>query len=85
MSAVHLSEGSPTEASAEGSVLNHSSVAQAELVVNAVARRSGRIVAAGSAILASLPAGGSAAFQAFLIGDPKGALLTVTAPATNTG
>jgi len=32
-----------------------------------------------------LAAGGSAAFQAFLIGDPKGALLTVTAPAANTG
>jgi hypothetical protein len=82
---VHLSEGSPTEASAEGIVVNHSSVAQSELVVNAVAVRSGHIVAAGRAILNSLAAGGSASFQAFLVGSPKSAALTVSAPGANAG
>lgn len=82
---VHLNESAPSEASAEGKVVNRSSAAQGELVVNAVAVRSGRIVAAGRALLTSLPGGGSAAFQAFLIGSPKGAALTVTAPATSAG
>jgi hypothetical protein len=74
-----------SEAQAEGSVVNHSAVAQQELVVDAVARRAGRIVAAGRAVLASAPAGSSTPFQIFFVGDPGGAQLQVTAPASTPG
>jgi hypothetical protein len=69
----------------EGTVVNHSAVGQQELVVYALARRAGRIVAAGRAILPTLSAGASTLFQAFLIGDPRGATLQVSAPATTLG
>ncbi len=82
---VRLSAAAATEASAEGTVVNHSTVAQSELVVYAVARRAGRVVAAGRAIVQSLAAGASASFQAFLIGAPSGSQLTVTAPPTTFG
>jgi hypothetical protein len=74
-----------SEAQAEGNVVNHSAVAQQELVVDAVARRAGRIVAAGRAVLASAPAGSSTPFQIFFVGDPGGAQLQVTAPASTPG
>jgi hypothetical protein len=71
-----------SEAQAEGSVVNRSSVAQQELVVDAIARRAGRIVAAGRAVLASAPAGSSTPFQIFFVGAAKGARLEVSAPAS---
>jgi hypothetical protein len=70
---------------AEGTVVNHSRVTQQELVVYAVARRSGKIVAAGRAVLASLPAGASTPFQIFFVGDARGAQLQVSAPPTTPG
>jgi hypothetical protein len=78
----HLSEGG-TEA--EGNVVNHSAVAQQELVVYAVARRAGRVLAAGRAVLAQAPAGASTPFQLFFVGDPRGGQLEVEAPATTLG
>jgi hypothetical protein len=69
----------------EGTVVNHSTVGQQELVVYAIARRAARIVAAGRAVLPTLSAGASMPFQAFFIGDPRGATLQVTAPATTLG
>jgi hypothetical protein len=80
VSGAHLSE-----AQAEGNVLNHSGTAQQELVVDAVARRAGTIVAAGRAVLASAPAGSSTPFQIFFVGNPGGAQLEVTAPASTPG
>jgi hypothetical protein len=74
-----------SEAQAEGNVVNHSAVAQQELVVDAIARRAGRIVAAGRAVLASAPAGASTPFQIFFVGNPSGAQLEVGAPATTPG
>lgn len=74
----HLSEG----AQVEGSVVNHSGVSQQELVVYAVARRAGRVAAAGRAVLPSAPAGASTPFELYLIGDAAGAQLEVSAPAT---
>jgi hypothetical protein len=74
---VHLSE-----AQAEGNLVNSSSVAQQELVVDAVARRGGTIVAAGRAVIADAPAGASTPFQIFFVGNPSGARLEVTAPTT---
>lgn len=65
---------------AEGQVSNRSSTAQQELVVYAVARSGGRIVAAGRAVVPQLAAGASASYQVFFIGSPKGAALQVSAP-----
>jgi hypothetical protein len=74
-----------SESEAEGNILNHSKLPQQELVVDAVARRAGRIVAAGRAVLASAPAGTSTPFQIFFVGNPSGAQLEVSAPATTSG
>lgn len=81
----HLAQGSASGAGAEGVVVNHSGVSQQELIVYAVARRAGRIVAAGRAVLAQAPAGASTPFQIFLVGEPHGATLEVSAPATTLG
>jgi hypothetical protein len=69
----HLSEGE-----VEGSVVNHSRVSQRELVVYAVARRAGTIVAAGRAVVPQAEAGSTTHFQAFLIGSAHGAQLEVS-------
>ena len=74
-----------SEAQAEGNLVNHSGVAQQELVVVAVARRAGRIVAAGRAVVASALAGSSTPFQIFFVGDPNGAQLEVSAPPSAPG
>lgn len=76
----HLAEGA-----AEGSVVNHSSVGQRELVVYAIARRGGTIVAAGRAVVPQDEAGATEHFQAFLIGNPQGAQLEVSAPPSTVG
>jgi hypothetical protein len=77
---VHLSEESASGPSAEGTVVNHSSVAQQELVVFAVGRRGGRIVAAGRAVLQNVSAHASASFQVFFIGSVAGARIEASAP-----
>ncbi len=79
---VHPLEESANGAGATGTVSNRSSIAQKDLVVYAVARRDGTIVAAGRAVLPSLASDSSATFQAFFIGSPRGAQLLVSAPAT---
>jgi hypothetical protein len=66
-----------------GSVANRSQVEQKELVVFAVARRAGKITAAGRAVLESVPAGTTSRFQIFLIGNATGASIEVTAPASS--
>jgi len=71
----HL-EGDPASGvTAVATARNGSGVAQHDLVVAAVARRGGRVVAAGRAILPQLKAHGHARFQVFFIGDPRGAAL----------
>ena len=70
---------------AEGTAVNHSRVAQQELVIYALALRSGRVVAAGRAVLPQLAADASTHFQVFFIGDPHGAQLQVSAPPTTLG
>jgi hypothetical protein len=70
---------------AVGTVRNRSQVEQRRLVVFAVARRGGRVVAAGRAIVNRLRAGKAARFTAFFIGDPRGARLELAAPPTVTG
>ena len=68
---------------ATGTVTNRSKVAQASLVVFAVARRGGAIVAAGRAIVSDLAPGAASPFQATLVGHPLGARLEVFAPAAD--
>jgi hypothetical protein len=81
----HLASESPGTSTLEGAVRNPSSTAQPELVIDAVARRGGRVVAAGRAVLASLEAGASTPFQVFFVGSAASAQLEVSAPATATG
>jgi hypothetical protein len=76
-------EGGSAEAA--GTARNRSSVTQQALVVYVTARRAGRIVAAGRAILPEVAAGASLPFQAFLVGSPHGAPLQAGAPATTFG
>ena len=83
VSGVHLIEAATGEAG--GTVRNASSTAQQRLVVFVIARRGGRVVAAGRALLPSVGAGASASFQTFLIGSPAGATLQASAPATILG
>jgi hypothetical protein len=82
---VHPSEESGS-ATAAGSVRNRSRVTQHALVVYAVVRRAGRIVAAGRAILPEVAPGATAPFQAYLVGGPQaGARLEASAPASTLG
>ncbi len=74
-----------TDGMLEGAVVNHSAVVQHELVVDGLARRAGRIVAAGRAVLPEAPAHNSTRFQLYFIGDPAGAQLQLSAPATTPG
>jgi hypothetical protein len=72
-------------ATVEGTIANHSGAEQSELVVYALARKGGSIVAAGRAVLASLAPGASAPFQAFFVGAPAGGRLQLSAPPTALG
>lgn len=76
-------EGDPSSGiTAVARAVNRSRVTQRDLVIVCVARRGGRVVAAGRAIVPSLRAGGRAKFQVFFIGDPSGAELTFDAQPT---
>ncbi len=81
----HLIESAGSGIEAEGKLVNHSTVGQRELVLYAVARRAGRIVAAGRALIPQAEAGSSSNFQVFFIGSPKGAQLEVSAPPNTFG
>jgi hypothetical protein len=70
---------------AAGTVHNRSGIAQQNLVVYVLARRTGRIVAAGRAVLPEVGAGASLPFQAFLQGSSAGAQLEASAPPTTFG
>jgi hypothetical protein len=72
-------------ATVEGTIKNSSSTAQSEVIVYALARKGGRVLAAGRAVLASLAPGASAPFQAFFVGNPAGAHLQLSAPPTALG
>lgn len=85
VSGVHTFEDPSNGVGVEGTVSNSSKVAQQELVVYVVGRRGGRIVAAGRAVLAEVAAGQGTAFQVFCIGNPRGAKLEASAPATTLG
>jgi hypothetical protein len=70
---------------AEGFVANRSKIAQKRLTIFCVARRAGRVVAAGRAIIDRLPPAPTpkpTKFTVFFIGNPKGARLEFAAPPT---
>lgn len=69
-------------ASAVGSVTNRSDIEQRDLVVYAVARRGGEVVAAGRGQIPRLKPGRTVAYQVFFIGDPTGAELALAVPPT---
>jgi len=78
-----LEEDPVSGVEATGTVTNRSSIEQRKLVLYAVARRGGEVVAAGRGAIDRLKAKGkSLAYHIFFIGDPKGAEVTVTAPPT---
>jgi hypothetical protein len=81
---VHASEEGGTQGAA-GTVHNDSSAMQQNLVVYVLARRAGQVVAAGRAVLPEVGAGAWLPFQAFLQGNPSGARLEASAPATTFG
>ncbi len=67
-----------------GFIANRSTVVQKRLVISCVARRGGRVVAAGRAIVDRLDAKGAKPqlFRIFFIGNPKGARLSLFTPPT---
>jgi hypothetical protein len=65
-----------------GDVANRSKLEQRRLVVYVTARKAGKVVAAGRAIVERLAPGKSAHFSVFPIGDPNGAELSAAAPPT---
>jgi hypothetical protein len=79
VSGVHPTEEGGSSGAA-GTVANASTVAQQGLVVYAVARRGGRVVAAGRAVLSEVAAHSSSPFQVLFIGSAAGAKLEVNAP-----
>ena len=80
VSGVKLTNDPVSGYAASGQVRNASSVSQVQLVLFAIARRAGRIVAAGRAVLPRLAAGKSLPFHAYFTGNPTGAQISVSAP-----
>jgi hypothetical protein len=79
-------EGDPASGvTAVARAVNGSSVAQRDLVIAAVARRGGKLVAAGRAVVPSLKANGGERFQAFFVGDPRGGQLSFDAQPSTLG
>jgi hypothetical protein len=79
-------EGDPASGvTAVATVVNRSGVAQDNLVIAAVARQGGTLVAAGRAIVPVLRATGRERFQVFFVGDPRGAALSFDAQPSTLG
>lgn len=70
---------------AAGTLTNDSAIAQSNLVVYAIARRGGRIVGAGRAIIPEVGAHGSSRFEVSFVGQIQGARLQFSAPPTMLG
>jgi len=69
---------------ATGTAVNKSDIEQSDLVLYAIARKNGKIVAAGRGQIAKLKVGGKPeTFHIFFIGNPTGADVTVIAPPVN--
>jgi hypothetical protein len=86
VSGVHLERDPIDGVTAVGRIVNASPIPQQRLVIFATARRRGRIVAAGRAVVPLLrPGARGAPFTLFFVGDPTGARLRLQAPAVSLG
>ena len=86
ISGVHLDRDPGGAVTAVGRIVNMSAVAQERLVVFATARRAGRVVAAGRAVVPLLrPGRKGSRFTIFFVGDPTGAKLALQAPLVTFG
>lgn len=75
--------GDPTSGFAiEGKVTNRSDLLQRKLVLYAVARKGGKVVAAGRGQVERLKPHAAAGYQIFFIGNPEGAQVELAAPPT---
>jgi hypothetical protein len=83
ISGVRLSSDAGS-ATAKGTIVNKSAIAQKRVTISCVARHGSRIVAAGRAIVDRIPPAGTkpTPFTVFFIGNPKGAKLVFSAPPT---
>lgn len=69
---------------AVGTAVNKSDIEQTDLVLYAIARKNGKIVAAGRGLIPKLKVGGKPeSYHIFFIGNPTGADVTVIAPPVN--
>jgi hypothetical protein len=75
----HVGEQNANGATVEGTVTNSAAVPAQEVVVYATAGHGTHLSSAGRAVLAEVPAHGSSHVQLFLIGDPSGAELQLSA------
>ena len=76
-------EGDPVDGvAARGELVNDSKVEQKDLVVYGLARKGGKVVAAGRAVVPRVRAGAKARYAIFFIGNPRGAKLDVSVPPT---
>lgn len=66
----------------EGKVTNRSDLLQRKLVIYAVARKDGKVVAAGRGQVERLKPHAAAGYQIFFIGNPEGARIELAAPPT---
>lgn len=66
----------------EGKVTNRSDLLQRKLVIYAVARKGGKVVAAGRGQVERLKPHAAAGYQIFFIGNPEGARIELAAPPT---
>jgi hypothetical protein len=78
----HLENDPTSGISAVGKVVNGSSIPQRHQILYCVARRGGRIVAAGRGGIDRLKPHKPTRYTIFFIGNPRGAQLTITAPPT---
>jgi hypothetical protein len=79
-------EGDPASGvTAVARALNRTAVDQRDVVIAAVARRGGKVVAAGRALVPVLRANAHERFQVFFIGDPRGAQLSFDAQPSTLG
>ena len=68
----------------KGTIVNNSDVAQPAVLVSVTAAKGDKYVAAGSSVVSDLGPGTSQDFSGYWIGNPKGAKLAASAPATST-
>jgi hypothetical protein len=67
-----------------GTLVNKGKIEQPSIVVSVVARKGDAIAAAGTSVVSRLKPGQSQPFSGYWIGNPKGAKLEASAPASST-